>query len=109
MVYHQPDKFGDHRHCDSGDMFIICQLTLQNHKFKILCDYGWKALTASHHFAMFRGHWSSRREDIKYIIYQLASQNYEIIRSRNLLSRSSSLHVITLPNLIAKDIIDLEV
>ena len=28
MVCHQPDKFGDHRHCDSGDLLIsMCHLT----------------------------------------------------------------------------------
>ena len=23
MVSHHPVKFGDHRHCDSGDMFLV--------------------------------------------------------------------------------------
>ena len=28
MVTHHPDKFGDHKHCDSGDiMFLICYVT----------------------------------------------------------------------------------
>ena len=29
-----PPKFGDHRHCGSGGMFLICHVTLQNYFFK---------------------------------------------------------------------------
>ena len=25
-VSHQPAKFGDHRHCDTGDMFLVCHV-----------------------------------------------------------------------------------
>ena len=25
MVSHHPAKFGDHRHCDSGDMFLVAE------------------------------------------------------------------------------------
>ena len=36
-VCHHPDKFGDQRHFDSGDiMNLICQLTSLDHMFKAL-------------------------------------------------------------------------
>ena len=38
-VCHHPDKRGDHRHCDYGDMFLICHMTLSDHMFKGLCEF----------------------------------------------------------------------
>ena len=33
-------KFGDHKHCVSGDMmFLICHVTLLGHMFKGLCEF----------------------------------------------------------------------
>ena len=34
-----PDKFCDHKHCDSGDMFLICHVTSREHMFKGLCEF----------------------------------------------------------------------
>ena len=40
MVYHHSDKFGDHRHCDSGVLFLFfCHVTLHDHMFKMLCKF----------------------------------------------------------------------
>ena len=40
MVCHHSDKFGDHRHCDSGVMFLFfCHVTLHDHMFKMLCNF----------------------------------------------------------------------
>ena len=33
------DKFGDHRHCDDGGMFLICHVISCDHMFKRLCTY----------------------------------------------------------------------
>ena len=39
MVSHQPDKFGGHRHCGSGDiMILVCHVILQGHMIKESCD-----------------------------------------------------------------------
>ena len=32
------DKFGDHRHGDSGGMFLICHVISHDHMFKGLCE-----------------------------------------------------------------------
>ena len=34
VVYHQPAKFGGHRHCDSGDMFSVCYVISHDHLYK---------------------------------------------------------------------------
>ena len=35
MASHQLAKFGDHRHCDSGDiMILVCHMILQDHVIK---------------------------------------------------------------------------
>ena len=38
-VRHHPDKSFDHKHCESGDMFLICQVTSREHMFKELCEF----------------------------------------------------------------------
>ena len=30
-VCHHPDKFGHHMHCNSGDMYLLCHVTSQDH------------------------------------------------------------------------------
>ena len=60
MVCHHSDKFDEYRHSDSGDlMFSIYHVTLRDHMYKALRDYGRKSLMVSHHLAIFAGHWSS--------------------------------------------------
>ena len=40
MVCHIPDKFCDHKHCDSGNiMSSICHVTSNEHMFKGLCKF----------------------------------------------------------------------
>ena len=39
MVFHHPEKFGDHKHCDNGYMFLICHMILQDHVTKEPCDF----------------------------------------------------------------------
>ena len=57
MLCHHPNKSCDHRHCDSGNMFLICRVTSGDLEFKGLCDYG-KLIgkSVSHYLFMFRGH-----------------------------------------------------
>ena len=39
-VCHHPDKFGDHRYFDNGDiMFMICHWTSRDQIFKGLCEF----------------------------------------------------------------------
>ena len=63
-VYNHPDKSGDHKYCDSGDIiFLIFQVTSREHMFKGLLNYGWNSLMMSHHLAMLSSHWSSASGD----------------------------------------------
>ena len=39
MLCHHPDKSCDHKHCDSGDMSLICHVTSQEHMFEGLCKF----------------------------------------------------------------------
>ena len=39
VVCHHPDKSCDHKHCDSGDKFLICYLTSCEHIFKGLYKF----------------------------------------------------------------------
>ena len=57
MLCHHPNKSCDHRHCDSGNMFLICHVTSGDLEFKGLCDCG-KLIgkSVSHYLFMFRGH-----------------------------------------------------
>ena len=49
MIYNHPDKFGNHRRCDHGDMFLICGVTA--------CLKGYVSLWVEPllHLAMFGG------------------------------------------------------
>ena len=44
-VCHQPDKFGGHRHCDSGNVFLIFHVTLRDHTFKEFCEFAGESLS----------------------------------------------------------------
>ena len=35
-VCHHPNRFGDHGHCESGDMFLDCHVASPGHLFKEL-------------------------------------------------------------------------
>ena len=36
---HHPSKFGDHGHCGSRDMFLVCPVILTEHVIKWSCDF----------------------------------------------------------------------
>ena len=71
-VCHHP-KSRDHKHCDSGGMFLICHVSSREHILKGLCEFGWKPFRVSHQLAMFGDHWYSASGDIKYLIYPVTS------------------------------------
>ena len=39
MVSHYPAKFATHRHCGSGDMFLVFHVNLQDHFIIDLWDF----------------------------------------------------------------------
>ena len=39
MLCDYADKSCDHKHCDGGDMFLICHVTSREHMFKGLCEF----------------------------------------------------------------------
>ena len=39
VLCHYADKPCDHRHCDGGDMFLICHIISLEHMFKWLCEF----------------------------------------------------------------------
>ena len=39
VLCHHPDKSCGHKHCDSGDMSLICQVTFREHIFEGLCKF----------------------------------------------------------------------
>ena len=96
---HHPSKFCDHKHCGS-----VCIMSRD-----ILSFYGWKPFTLSYRLAMFGGHWSSVSGDIKYLICHVISQKHVIEGSSNFMSEASSWYIMTLPSLVATDIVVVEI
>ena len=75
-VCHHPDKFGDHGHRESGDMFLICHVTKPDHMFKWLL-YG-MTFHGKSPPCQVGGYWLSGSGDIKYLICHLTSPNHVI-------------------------------
>ena len=63
----------------------------------------------SHHLAMFGDHWSSTSGNIKYIIFDVTSQNHLIEGSYKFMDKISLLYVTTMPSLAAIDIVVMEI
>ena len=63
MVCQHPDKSCAHRDCDNGYMFLICHLTTY---LKSYVNLWVGTFEISHQLAIFGGHWSGARGDIKY-------------------------------------------
>ena len=67
-VCQKSDKFGDHRYCESGDVFLICHVTSTDHVFKWL--YVTLCMEAIHDMSQpcqIDGYWSCATGDIKYV------------------------------------------
>ena len=39
VLHYYPDRYGDQRHCDCGDMFLICHVTSYDYMFNRLCEF----------------------------------------------------------------------
>ena len=74
-VCHYPAKIGGCRHCDSGDMFIICNLTSRTIVYKVPCD-SVKPLIISHHSVKFGGYSNCDKGNISQLIYQVITRYY---------------------------------
>ena len=105
MLCHYADKSCGHKHCDGGDMFLICHVASCEHMFKGLCEF----MSGSHHLAMFGGHWSSACGDIMYLTCHMTLQYHVIEGSSNFMSRSSSWDIATLSSLLAIGIVIVEI
>ena len=69
------DKFGDHGHSESGDMFLICQMTSRDH---ILKDYVTLRVGASHskyYPVKFGTNKHCGTGDIKALVYHVILQD----------------------------------
>ena len=65
-LYHHTGKSCDHKHCDSGDKFLICSVISREDMSKGLCELiGRTPLLVNHHITMFGSHWSSAIGDMK--------------------------------------------
>ena len=91
MLRHYADKSYDHKHCDEGDMFLICHVTSHEHMFKGLCEFmGGSSSRWVTILPCFYGHWSSASEDTKYLACKVTLQNHVIEASSNFMSGVSS-------------------
>lgn len=101
MLSHYADRFCDNKHCvDEDIMLLICQVTSREHRLPV---------TVSHYLAMFRGHWSSARGTIKYLLCHMISQKYLIEGQSNFMRKSSSWYVTTFPGMVAIGIAVVEI
>ena len=108
-VCHHPDKFGDHRHCESGGRCLICHVTSYVHMFKGLCYFmGGSLSLVKSPPCHVGGCWSLESGDIKYLICHVTSQNLVIEGSSNFMKGNSSLYVTILPSLVAIGIVMVE-
>ena len=74
-VCHYPVKIGDRRHCDCGDVFIICNVTSRAIAYKVPCD-SMKPLTIIHHSVKFGGYRHCDKGDISQLIGQMITRYY---------------------------------
>ena len=91
QVNHQTEKFGVHKHCDSGDIkVLVCDPRDPEGKLdqRVIRICGWKPLTVSHHPPMFGHHRHCGSGDIMVLFYLGTSRNYMTKRSCDLMSVS---------------------
>ena len=102
VVYHQPNKSCDHKHCDIASIiFSICHVIFRENMLKGYVNLWWIPLAENYRLVMFGGHWPSASGDIKYFICQVTSQKHVIEKSSHFMSGSSSWYVTTLARLVA--------
>ena len=91
MISHPPAKFGGHRHCGSGDIFLICQVILQYHLIQEPCDLIGRSLEKIiQHPGKFGGYRHCGNADIIVLVCYVISQDYIINGSCDFMGRSPS-------------------
>ena len=66
-VYHHPDNFRDHGHCERGDIFLTCYVTPRDNMFKGFYITLWiEAFHGESTPCQIDGYWSFASGDIKY-------------------------------------------
>ena len=99
-VCSHPVRFSSHKHCGSGDNFLIYNMTSRDHVFN-----GLNFLILCHHFAIFCGHRPCGSSDIVSKVVYMTLQGHVVKGSGNLMKRNSSLYIPTLASLMAIDIV----
>ena len=99
-IYH-PDKCGDNRDREGGDLFLICHVISCDHMFKGLCYFVGGSLSRQITSlpCWGRDYWSCATGNKKYFICCVISQNEVIEQSCNFMIRSL-LYFTNLPSLI---------
>ena len=108
-VCHHPDMFYDHKHRDSGSMFLLVTWSLVNTCLNCQVNLCVEVPHGEHHLTVFGGHWSIVVGYMKYLTCHVFSKNHETEGSSNLFSGSSSCYVTTLPSWMAKRIVEGEI
>ena len=68
--WQHPNKFGNHRYSNSGDVFNLSGDLTWPHLWQFMWIYGWKPLIVSHHLALF----GCASGDTKYLTCQVTSK-----------------------------------
>ena len=66
-----PAKFGSHKHCSSGDVFLVCCVISQNDVIILSCKC--MGLKASHHHAKFYSHKHCGSRDLIVLVCHVIS------------------------------------
>ena len=106
VVLHHPVKWGDHRHCESGDMFLVSLVTTSLRCYVTLWVEASHGKSPPCHVGGYR---SCAIGDIKYLSFHVASQNHVFERSCNFMSGNSTLYVTILPSFVAIGIVIVEI
>ena len=79
MVCHHLAKFGGHRYCSSRDMFLVCDVTLQNQMIEAINDF---MVRSSSRYVIilpkFGDHRQFGRGDIRLLLYHVISKDHVI-------------------------------
>ena len=87
MVSHQPDKFGGHGHCGTGDiLFSVCHVFLQDRYVTLLV----RVPQSESPFFQFGSHRHSGSGDIIDLVCHVTSQDHGIKALYDFIIRSRS-------------------
>ena len=103
-VCHHLGKFGDHRHCESVDIFNFPGFFTWLHVN--ICVKASPGKSPPFYVA---GYWSCASGYVKCLICQVTSPNYFFEGLCNFMSGNSSLYVTTMPSLVSIGIVIVEI